>query len=65
MRKNAFESPADDKDYKNGMGRRALQSYLKYGYIPLEDSVPLMPSIPKNRYHGHWSMPMMTLYSLK
>ena len=40
MRKNAFESPADDKDYKNGMGRRALQSYLKYGYIPLEDSVP-------------------------
>lgn len=22
------------------MGRRALQSYLKYGYIPLEDSVP-------------------------
>lgn len=22
------------------MGRRALNSYLKYGYIPLEDSVP-------------------------
>jgi hypothetical protein len=21
------------------MGRRALQSYLKYGYIPLEDNV--------------------------
>ena len=39
MRKNAFESPADSADYKNGMGRRALQSYLKYGYIPLEDSV--------------------------
>ena len=40
MRKNAFESPANEKDYQNGMGRRALQSYLKYGYIPLEDSVP-------------------------
>jgi hypothetical protein len=39
MRKNAFESPASIEDYKNGMGRRALQSYLKYGYIPLEDNV--------------------------
>ena len=39
MRKNAFESPARFEDYQNGMGRRALQSYLKYGYIPLEDSV--------------------------
>ena len=29
MRKNAFESPANKKDYQNGMGRRALQSYLK------------------------------------
>ena len=40
MRKNAFEHPASEEDYKNGMGRRALDSYLKYGYIPLEDSVP-------------------------
>jgi len=39
MRKNAFEAPASFEDYKNGMGRRALESYLKYGYIPLEDSV--------------------------
>ena len=39
MRKNAFESPASFDDYKNGMGRRALASYLKYGYIPLEDGV--------------------------
>lgn len=39
MRRNAFESPATFADYKNGMGRRALDSYLKYGYIPLEDSV--------------------------
>lgn len=38
MRKNAFEVP-DIKDYKNGKGRRAITSYLMYGYIPLEDSV--------------------------
>ncbi len=39
MRKNAFESPASYAEYKNGIGRRALWSYLKYGYIPMEDSV--------------------------
>ena len=39
MRRNAFESPATKEEYINGMGRRALESYLKYGYIPLEDSV--------------------------
>lgn len=39
MRRNAFESPESYEDYKNGMGRRALKSYLKYGYIPLEDEV--------------------------
>ena len=39
MRKNAFESPMTFEEYKNGMGRRALKSYLKYGYIPMEDSV--------------------------
>lgn len=44
MRKNAFESPATYEEYANGMGRRALPSYLKYGYIPLEDSV-------KEAYH--------------
>ena len=44
MRKNAFETPASLEDYKNGMGRRALTSYLKYGYIPLEDGV-------KEAYH--------------
>ena len=44
MRKNAFETPASFEDYKNGMGRRALDSYLKYGYIPLEDGV-------KEAYH--------------
>ncbi len=40
MLKNAMQSPLSYDEYKNGMGRRALQSYLKYGYIPLEDSVP-------------------------
>lgn len=39
MRKNAFERPATYEEYKDGMGRRALESYLKYGYIPMEDSV--------------------------
>ncbi len=39
MRKNAFESPRSFTEYKDGMGRRALASYLKYGYIPMEDSV--------------------------
>ena len=39
MRKNAFESPADFEVYKDGKGRRALDSYLQYGYIPLEDPV--------------------------
>ncbi|WP_321375873.1 GH92 family glycosyl hydrolase [uncultured Draconibacterium sp.] len=38
MRKNAYESP-DEGDYKDGKGRRALSSYLQFGYIPLEDVV--------------------------
>jgi predicted alpha-1,2-mannosidase len=39
MRQSAFELPKDRSDYVEGKGRRALDSYLKYGYIPLEDSV--------------------------
>lgn len=39
MRKNAFETPSNFEDYKNGLGRRALDSYIKYGYVPLEDEV--------------------------
>lgn len=39
MRKNAFTTPESFDDYRNGMGRRALPAYIKYGYIPLEDSV--------------------------
>ena len=38
MRQNAFDSP-DKDDYLSGKGRRALTSYLQYGYIPMEDSV--------------------------
>jgi len=39
MRKNAFESNTDSSSYLDGKGRRAMDSYLKYNYIPLEDSV--------------------------
>ena len=44
MRRNAFESPSDSAEYAGGKGRRALGSYLRYGYIPLEDEV-------KEAYH--------------
>jgi len=47
MRKNALEEPAE-ADYVDGKGRRALESYLKYGYIPLEDHVPGAPLPHKN-----------------
>ncbi|MGI4728187.1 MAG: GH92 family glycosyl hydrolase [Janthinobacterium lividum] len=40
LRQNAFDEPKNKADYVEGKGRRALDSYLKYGYIPLEDSVP-------------------------
>lgn len=39
MRRNAFETP-DTAAYSDGKGRRALKSYLQYGYIPMEDGVP-------------------------
>lgn len=39
LRKNAFEMPASRQEYVDGKGRRALDSYIKYGYVPLEDSV--------------------------
>ncbi len=38
MRKNAFDRPSDE-EYLDGKGRRALTSYLRYGYIPLDDPV--------------------------
>lgn len=40
LRRNAFERPERYEEYKAGKGRRALDSYLEYGYIPVEDSVP-------------------------
>lgn len=39
MRQNAFQMP-DSADYLNGKGRRGIKSYLKYGFIPMEDSIP-------------------------
>ncbi len=39
MRQNAMKSPESFEAYKNGMGRRALKSYVQYGYIPMEDPV--------------------------
>lgn len=39
MRRNAMETPPP-AEYKDGLGRRALTSYLRYGYIPLQDHVP-------------------------
>ncbi|MCD8282675.1 MAG: GH92 family glycosyl hydrolase [Prevotella sp.] len=39
LRRNAFFTPPLD-EYRDGKGRRALASYMQYGYIPLEDSVP-------------------------
>ena len=38
MQQNAFRV-APRPEYLQGKGRRALDSYLQYGYIPLEDSV--------------------------
>ena len=37
MRKNAMELPESHDLYIDGRGRRGLDSYMKYGYIPLED----------------------------
>ena len=39
MRHNAFDQPATFAEYVEGHGRRALQDYLKLGYIPLENPV--------------------------
>lgn len=43
MRRNAFEK-SPDSEYTDGKGRRAIESYMKYGFIPMEDSV-------KDAYH--------------
>jgi putative alpha-1,2-mannosidase len=38
LRKNAFDT-TDSEAYLAGKGRRALKSYLTYGYVPLDDEV--------------------------
>lgn len=38
-RKNATSLPTSYAQYVDGRGRRALKSYLRYGFIPLEDPV--------------------------
>ena len=40
MKQNATELPATHQLYLGGRGRRGLDSYLKYGFIPLEDHIP-------------------------
>ncbi|AFL89592.1 alpha-1,2-mannosidase, putative [Terriglobus roseus DSM 18391] len=39
MKKNATQGPETKELYLDGRGRRGLDSYLKYGYIPLEDHI--------------------------
>ncbi|HEY0163295.1 MAG TPA: GH92 family glycosyl hydrolase [Edaphobacter sp.] len=38
VRQNAFDTPPYEQ-YKDGLGRRSLKSYMRLGYIPLEDPV--------------------------
>jgi predicted alpha-1,2-mannosidase len=40
MSKNAFQHNDDSVSYQLGKGRRALDSYLKYGFLPMEEKVP-------------------------
>lgn len=40
MRQSAMTTPDDLSAYRDGQGRRGLDSYLHYGFIPLEDQVP-------------------------
>jgi predicted alpha-1,2-mannosidase len=39
IRKNALEMPQSREEYIDGKGRRGLDAYLRYGYIPLEDHI--------------------------
>ena len=38
VRKNAFETPSQE-EYEDGKGRRALEPYVRLGYLPLEEPV--------------------------
>ncbi|MGF1639304.1 MAG: glycoside hydrolase family 92 protein, partial [Cyclobacteriaceae bacterium] len=40
MAKNAFTHNDDTTSYRLGKGRRAMDTYLKYGYLPMEEKVP-------------------------
>ena len=40
MKKNAFQYNADKESYVSGKGRRVLNTYLEYNYIPMEEKVP-------------------------
>ena len=40
MAQNACIYNSDESSYKSGKGRRALDSYLKYNYLPMEEKVP-------------------------
>ncbi len=39
VRQNAFGTPAKYADYADGKGRRAVEPYWLYGYIPVEEEV--------------------------
>ncbi|MBO4826196.1 MAG: GH92 family glycosyl hydrolase [Prevotella sp.] len=39
MAKNAFRTSATMREFKNGNGRRGISSYLKLGYIPVEEVI--------------------------
>ncbi|MCG8306959.1 MAG: GH92 family glycosyl hydrolase [Cytophagales bacterium] len=40
MSQNAFKFNEDRNSYVSGKGRRALDTYLKYGFLPMEEKVP-------------------------
>ncbi len=40
MSKNAFKYNSDSMSYQLGKGRRALDTYLEYNYLPMEEKVP-------------------------
>jgi predicted alpha-1,2-mannosidase len=40
MSKNAFVHNSDEQSYQLGKGRRALDTYMQYGYLPMEEKVP-------------------------
>lgn len=40
MAQNAFRHNEDEESYKSGKGRRAMDTYLKYGFLPMEERVP-------------------------